>query len=318
MTLHTLEPTRSNLHGHFSPDLAPVLAIDSGDVMRFRTLDAGWGLERPLTDGGTRRLFEPRDPVRDAGHALCGPIAVRGAEPGMTLEVAIETIEPGAWGWTRAGGWKTPVNDRLGVAAGDAHMLVWSIDAVRGTANNQHGHTVAIRPFMGVLGMPPPESGIHSTVPPRVWGGNLDCKELVPGSRLFLPIPVRGALFSAGDAHAAQGDGEVSGLAIECPVERVDLRLTLRPDLALRSPRAETPAGTLTFGFGDTLDAAAAMALDVMLDVIEARFGVERKVALGLASVVVDLRVTQIVNQVVGVHAVLPKDALGRRPREES
>lgn len=310
MAVHTLEPIRSHLHGHFSSELPPILTVSSGDTVRVRTLDGGWGLEPPHVDGSKRQLIEPRDPRLDSGHALCGPIAVRGAEPGMVLEIAIEAIEPGAWGWTRAGGWKSPLNERLGLVGGGDVTLVWTIDAAAGTARDQHGHVVSLRPFMGVIGMPPAEPGIHSTIPPRTFGGNMDCKELVAGSRLFLPIPVRGALLSVGDGHAAQGDGEVSGLAIECPMERVDLTLRLRDDLALAGPLAETPAGTIALGFGRTLDEAAAEALEGMLAVLRQRFGAERREALALASVAVDLRVTQVVNDIVGVHAVLPPGAI--------
>ena len=315
MTLHVVEPDRRSLHGHFSPDLPPVLEVAPGDRVRFRTLDAGWGFEPPHADRSPHRHFEPRDPKLDAGHALCGPVAVRGARPGMVLEVVLETIEPGAWGWTWAGGWKSPLNERLGVTEGPAHLLVWQIDAAKRIARDPSGREVSIRPFLGVIGMPPAERGIHSTIPPRACGGNIDCKELTAGSRLFLPIPVRDALVSVGDGHAAQGDGEVSGLAIECPMDRVELTLNLRDDLELRGPLAETAAGTLALGFGATLDDAAAMALDGMLRFLEARLGTSRTDALALASVAVDVRVTQMVNGQVGVHAVLPPDALrGLRP----
>ena len=172
---------------------------------------------------------------------------------------------------------------------------------------NQHGHAVALRPFLGVLGMPPPEPGEHSTIPPRRWGGNLDCRELVAGATLFLPVPVAGALLSAGDGHARQGDGEVGGTAIECPMARVELRLDLRRDLPVGGPVALTPDGSwLTMGLGATLDEAAHRALDAMFALLGERHGLSRAEAVALASVVVDLRVTQLVNQVVGAHAVLP------------
>ena len=159
--------------------------------------------------------------------------------------------------------------------------------------------------------MPPPEPGVHPTYPPRVWGGNLDCKELVAGSTLFLPIPVAGALFSAGDGHARQGDGEVSGLAIECPLERAEVTLEVRSDLELETPVADTPAGWVTFGLHENLDVAAAFATSAMLDLMERELGLTRKEALAFASVVVDLRVTQVVNGVRGVHALLARDAIG-------
>ena len=278
--------------------------------MHARTLDGGWGLEAPRLDGHSRRLFEPRDPELDRGHALLGPVEVRGARPGMTLEVRIGAVEPGSWGWTRAAGWKSRVNDRLGLSDGESHMLVWKLDAANHTGRDQHGHEVSLRPFLGVIGMPPGEPGVHSTIPPRTCGGNMDCRELVAGSRLLLPVSVPGALVSFGDGHAAQGDGEVSGLAIECPMDHVALTFDLRDQPALRTPLAETPAGWIALGFHDTLDEAAAIALDAMLDLMTRTHDVSRSDALALASVVVDLRVTQIANGVWGVHAVLPTGAI--------
>jgi len=158
--------------------------------------------------------------------------------------------------------------------------------------------------------MPPPEPGIHSTAPPRKWGGNIDCKLLVAGSTLYLPIPVGGALLSAGDGHAAQGDGEVSGTAIECPLEAAQLTLELRDDLDLRSPIARIADAWVAFGFDADLDLAAEHCMATMLDLMERELGLARKHALALVSVVVDLHVTQIVNGVKGVHAVLRDDAI--------
>jgi acetamidase/formamidase len=254
--------------------------------------------------------MEPRERKMDRGHALCGPIAVRGAKRGTTLDISIDAIEPGPWGWTRSGGWKSPVNDRLGVADGAPTMLVWAIDAKAGVARDQNGHEVTIRPFMGVIGMPPADAGNHSTIPPRTCGGNLDCRELVAGSRLWLPVTVPNALLSVGDGHAAQGDGEVSGLAIECPMERVDLTITAIDRPGPATPIAMTPAGSIALGVGATLDEAAGHALEGMLEIMKWQHHLERREALALASVVVDLRVTQIVNDIVGVHAVLPTGAL--------
>jgi acetamidase/formamidase len=127
---------------------------------------------------------------------------------------------------------------------------------------------------------------------------------------LFLPISVEGALFSIGDGHAAQGDGEVSGTAIECPMDLVDITLTVRDDMQLKMPRAKTPAGWITFGFNEDLNQAAAQALDEMVKLITELHQMEQAEALALASVVVDLRITQVVNGVKGVHAVLPHGAI--------
>jgi acetamidase/formamidase len=311
VALHELPLERRTLHGHFSRELEPVLELDSGDTIAFATIDAGWGLEAPRPDRAERRHFEPRDPELDDGHALIGPVAVRGAQAGQVLEVRIDSVRVGPYGFTVAGGWPSPLNDRLGLGDGETRALVWELDADAGTGRDHTGRELRLSPFLGVLGMPPDEPGVHPTGPPRRWGGNLDCKELVAGTTLFLPIPVDGALFSAGDGHALQGDGEVSSTAIECPLERAELTLVVRDDLDLSGPVARTDEGWLTLGLGDGLDEAAAEAVDAMLELLAREHGLERLDALALASLVVDLRVTQVVNGVVGVHAVLPHGALG-------
>lgn len=312
MALHEIAPERATLHGHFSRDLPPCLIIQPGDTVRFRLLDAAWNIE-PRTSTVTTerpRKFEPRDPEIDSGHALCGPVFIQGAQPGMTLEVEIGEIRPGSWGWSCAGGWDSPLNRQLGVAEGEELLHLWTLDAEAMAGRNQHGHGVSLRPFMGVMGMPPDEPGRHSTGPPRVSGGNLDCKELVTGSSLFLPIAVPGGLFSTGDGHAAQGDGEVSGLAIECPMERVDLTFHLHPSVTITTPRAKTPSGWITLGLDEDLNVAMKTALSAMLDLMGELHGLGRQDALALASIAVDLRITQVVNGVQGVHAVLPRGAL--------
>jgi acetamidase/formamidase len=160
------------------------------------------------------------------------------------------------------------------------------------------------------MGMLPAQAGQHSTKPPRITGGNLDCKELVAGSSLYLPIAVPGRFFSVGDGHAVQGDGEVSYTGIECPMDEVVLTFQLHADLHLNTPRAHTVLGWLTFGLDADLDVAARKALDAMIDLMAERYGLARVDAMALASLVVDLRITQIVNQVCGVHAVLPHGAI--------
>jgi acetamidase/formamidase len=207
MAMHVIEPRRETLHGTFSRDLPPALTIDSGDTVVFSTFEAGWGLE-PSRENGERRRFEDFRPEwRGDGHALCGPVEVRGAEPGMTLEIRIVGLRTGTWGRTISGGTSPEEsNRRLGVADREEELR-WTLDPDALVGGNQYGHTVALRPFMGVMGMPPDMLGLHQTQPPRATGGNIDCKELVPGSSLFLSIAVPGALFSTGDGHAAQGDG---------------------------------------------------------------------------------------------------------------
>jgi len=309
MTTHRLEPDEQTVHRVFSRDLPPVLTVDSGDTVVLRTLDAGGLLEPPSAPGVQGRRIERSG----SGHALCGPILVRGAEPGMTLEVRIGQLRPGAWGQTFAGGRDTELNRRLGVADGPSHALLWRLDSERLVAEDQAGRTVRVRPFLGVIGLAPAEPGEHSTIPPRPCGGNIDCRELVGGSTLLLPVAVPGALLSAGDGHGAQGDGEVSGTAIECPMDVCELTLVLRPELSLTMPRAETPVGSLTFGFDADLNEAMAVALDAMVDLLAQRLDVDRREALAVASVVVDLRVTQVANGTWGVHAVLPRGALSGR-----
>jgi acetamidase/formamidase len=167
-----------------------------------------------------------------------------------------------------------------------------------------------LRPFLGVVGMPPGEPGDFSTVPPRAaGGGNIDCRELVAGSVLYLPVTVPGAMLCVGDGHARQGDGEVGGTAVECPMT-TELVLSLDDAPALRTIHALTPTDRITFGFNADLNAASAEALGAMLTWMQDLYGLERTKALAVASAVVDLRVTQIANEVWGVHAVLGRDAL--------
>jgi acetamidase/formamidase len=286
--IHELPFERRVMHGHFSRDLAPALTIDSGDSIRFTALNAGWRWR----EGGPPAYDDLGDDLE--GHALVGPVAVRGARPGQTLAVRIDDLRPAQWG----------------VTIGGDEAFEWELDADAGRATDRRGFSVALAPFLGVIGMPPPEDGRHPTGPPRPSGGNLDCKELVAGTTLLLPVPVDGALLSAGDGHAAQGDGEVSGTAIECAMERAQLTLSVRDDIELRMPLARTAGAWIAFGLDEDLDAAADLALETMLDLMERGLRVERDHALALASVAVDLRVTQVVNGVKGVHAVLRDDAI--------
>jgi acetamidase/formamidase len=200
--------------------------------------------------------------------------------------VRVDEVTPRDWGATYAHG----------------EEFMWTLD---GETWRLGGHAVRSAPFLGVIGMPPPEPGEHSTIPPRRWGGNIDCKLLTAGATLYLPVPVDGAFLFAGDGHGAQGDGEVSGTAIECPLERARITLDVRGDLDLRMPIARVDGAWLAFGFDDDLNVAADLATETMLDLMERELAIPRSEALALASVSVDLHVTQIVNQVKGVHAIL-------------
>ncbi|MGG0753371.1 acetamidase/formamidase family protein [Brevibacillus laterosporus] len=308
MATYTIQPKRSTLHGSFSREATPILTIHSADTVRFETLDADWNAGPEQIDG-KRIEFCTREHPQDSGHALIGPLYISEAKAGQSLAIHINELRVGTWGWSVGGGFTSAVNNRLGMEEGEGYGLVWELDAANLIGTSNKGHKIRLHPFMGVLGMPPDESGIHSTIPPRFCGGNIDCKQLVPGSTLYLPIPVDGGLLSVGDGHAAQGDGEVSGLAIECPMELVDLTFTVE-DRALSFPRAQTPTGKITFGFHKNLHEASMIALEGMIDWMQELYGYERKEALNLASLIVDLRITQLVNDVVGVHAVLENDRL--------
>lgn len=261
-----------------------MLEIEPGESVRISVPNNAWRV-------GPGEPVEPRNPELDTGHAIAGPVAVRGALAGQTLAVGVEGVVPAAWGETFAEG----------------HRVEWELADGVGRAL---GREVRLAPFLGVMGMPPPEPGVHSTVPPRRWGGNIDCKELVAGTTLYLPIPVDRALFSAGDPHAAQGDGEVSGYAIETPAE-AELRLDVRDDLPLEWPIARIEGAWLAFGFDEHLGRAASIAVEGMLAVMGRELGVTGGDARILASVGVDLHVTHVVNGAMGVHAELRDDAFG-------
>ena len=283
MALHKLPCEQWALHGHFSRDLEPVLSMDPGETVRISVPNHAWDVEPD-------EHMEARNPEIDTGHALAGPIEVRGAKAGQTLVVRIEEVRPSHWGVTHGG---------------KDHSVYWELRAGIGRAL---GRELDLKPFLGVMGMPPPEPGVHSTIPPRQWGGNIDCKELVAGTTLYLPIPVDGALFSAGDGHAAQGDGEVSGTAIETPTQ-ARLTLDVDEDLRLDWPMARVEGAWLTFGMNRSLGQAARIAVDGMVKLMRRELGLKRADALVLASVGVDLHVTQVVNSQQGVHAVLRDDA---------
>lgn len=303
--MHRLEPSPGTVTDVFSRELSPVLTVDPGETVVVRSLDASGHLERQQAPGEERpKMFAAR-----RGHCLTGPIAVRGAEPGMMLAVRLVSLRPGEWGWTVAAAKDNELNRRLGVAGGPPSWLLWELDTDAMVGKNDRGLATSLAPFLGVIGLPPDEPGEHSTIPPRACGGNIDCRELVAGSTLYLPITVPGALLCVGDGHAAQGDGEVSGTAIECPMT-TELVLDLVTAPPVPTVHAVTPAGRITFGFSPDLNEASARALEAMLGWLQSLYGVDKATALALASPVVDLRVTQVANEVWGVHAVLPDDAL--------
>lgn len=311
MTTHQLPLTSETLHGDYSPNREPVLRIQAGDTIESSSLDAGWGIEPIHLDGTVNKKHPAANEQTMKGHAMTGPVWIEGAKAGMTLVVHFEELVVGSHGFVSTGGFPHRVNERLNLIEGGNAKMRWELDKETMTATNQFGHRVKMRPFLGNMGMPPPQDGHHPTAPPTNWGGNLDCKDLVVGTRLYLPIPVDGGLFSFGDGHAAQGHGEVSVTAIECPMDYIRLKLDVIDDMPLERPRAWTPEGWLTFGFAESLDDATFMALDDMLNLMVAEHKLSsRHQALGLATAVVDLHITQIANPLMGVHAFLPHDAM--------
>ncbi|PET56556.1 acetamidase [Bacillus sp. AFS001701] len=303
---YKFKTTDQHLHASFSNEYEPIQIIRSGDSIEFDTIDIGWGYSH---QNGERVSFESREKEKEWGHPMIGPIFVEGAKPGMTLEIKINELKAGWYGWNCAGGKENWQNNALGISEELEVTLNWLLNEENNTAKTKIRDmevSVPLVPFLGVLGTAPSESGVHSTIPPRYCGGNIDCKELVEGSTLYLPIAVEGALFSAGDGHAAQGDGEVSGQAIESPFDKVNLTLTVKEDMQINMPLANTPAGWLTFGFDEDLNIATKTALNGMVELIQELYAIEKTEAVALASVCVDLRITQIVNHVKGVHAVLP------------
>ncbi|THJ66271.1 acetamidase [Arthrobacter echini] len=306
MRTHQLPAEQSTAVQVLSRDTSPVLRVEPGDRVVVESLDAWGHLERQVAPG------EPgsyRFPDR-IGHALTGPIEVAGAEPGDTLAVHFESLEPYEWGWTVANRQDDAFLRGLGLDGAEPAWLLWDLDRRMGSGTNQFGHSVLLSPFLGVVGLPPAEPGEHSTTPPRTaGGGNIDCRELTAGSTLFLPVTVPGALLHLGDGHAAQGDGEVGGTAIECGMTTT-FTVDLVQDAPLEVIHALTPTARITFGFDADLNRATSEALGAMLTWLQQLYGLERNTALALASSVVDLRITQIANRTWGVHAVLGLDAV--------
>ncbi len=285
---------------HFGWDNAipPVMTVAPGTTVTFETVDASGGQLGPdstVADVG-RLDFAKVNPVT-------GPVFVDGAEPGDALVVTIESFRPSGWGWTA-------IIPGFGLLAEDfpeAALHVWRYEPdTLAPAMYGPGGRVPLKPFTGTIGVAPAEPGTHSIVPPRACGGNMDIRDLAAGTRLHLPVQVPGALFSVGDTHAAQGDGEVCGTAIESPME-VTLTFDLVKDAGLATPRFVTPGPVsrhfdekgyeVTTGIGPDLMDAARDAVRAMIDRLAGRFGMSPAEAYMLCSVCADLRISEIVDQ---------------------
>lgn len=309
---YRLTPTPKTVTwGYFDAKTPPALRVHSGDTVEVETLVAATPAQ--LEAAGVQHdqiqpaLLEIDQEVKDRGevpHILSGPIYVEGAKPGDVLEVKILSIDlsiPYAVNFFIPGRGFLP--DEFPYAYAKATPL----DMNRKVADFSPGVAVPLRPFFGVMGVAPPSlTGRVSSGPPWIHTGNMDNKELVAGTTLYMPVHVEGALFSVGDGHAAQGDGEVCVTAMETSL-RGDFQLTVRMDMKLRWPRAETPTHFMTMGFNENLEEAAKIAVNEMLDFLVAEKRLSRSEAYILASDAMDLRITQLVDGKKGVHALLPK-----------
>jgi acetamidase/formamidase len=295
--------------GYYDPFVPPALTVDSGDVVEVETMITGAGLLRAL--GVPEEHIRPDMKVMDekvkmeGPHLLVGPVAVRGAMPGDVLEIRIlemGIVDPWAVNLFRPEAGALP---KLFPYQGTKFV---PLDLERNVALFGPGIEIPLRPFFGSIGVaPPPVIGRVPSGPPGVHTGNLDNKELTQGSILYVPVHVKDALLFIGDGHAAQGDGEVNGTALEASL-RGKLQLVVRKDLKLAWARAETPEHYMTMGLDPDLDLAAEMAVAEMVDYLSREHGLTREDAYVLSSAAVDLRVTQIVDGTKGIHAMLPKN----------
>jgi acetamidase/formamidase len=305
---HTLHVTPSTVQwGYFASDGKPVLTVKPGELVTMDTICAIDELEQlgAKPDDPMRELKEVEAKVKDKGpgpHVLTGPIAIEGAMPGDVLEVELVDIRlRSPYGWMQI----EPDAGSLPEEFPYLRSKLVPLDDTNKVAEFAPGIRIPVRPFFGVLGVAPPE-GRLSSGPPAYNGGNMDNKWLVAGTKVYLPVHVPGALFSAGDGHAAQGDGEVCITAIETNLTGV-FRFKVRKDMKLRWPRAETPTHYITIGLHEDLDEAARRATKEMVDYLVTERGLSRDDAYMLTSAAVDLHVTQVVDHVKGVHATLPK-----------
>ncbi|HVL70318.1 MAG TPA: acetamidase/formamidase family protein [Beijerinckiaceae bacterium] len=313
MAQHRIEAGPDTVHwGYFDAGLAPVLTIDSGDTVTISTVSGGPEMMPgpPLVVPPALKAVHAAHRPKLPGHICTGPVAVRGARAGQVLEVKIEAIALHYdWGYT----YSAPLKGALPDDFSDLHLMHLTLDRERMTGRLPWGLDLPLAPFFGVMAVaPPPAWGAVSTLPPRRNGGNLDNKELVAGTTLYLPIHVDGALFSVGDGHGVQGDGEVCVTAIETGLIGT-FRLAVRDDIALVWPRAETPTHIMTMAFDPDLDDCVVIALREMIDLIHARTGLSKQEAYALCSLIADLRITQVVNGTKGVHVMLDKRYLKGR-----
>jgi acetamidase/formamidase/pimeloyl-ACP methyl ester carboxylesterase len=303
--------------GYYDAAAKPALRIKSGDTVEVQTLitNSPEGLERALlppaqVEQALRDVFKEVTDKGPGGHILTGPIHVEGAEPGDTLEVRIRRIGlalPYSYnGFSPRGGLLPEDFPR-------ARTKIVPLDEKRMVARFAEGIEVPLRPFFGSMGVaPPPSAGRISSVPPGTHAGNLDNKELVAGTTLFIPVHAPGALFAVGDGHAAQGDGEIDITALETSMTGT-LQFLVRKDLRLRWPRAETPTHYIVMGLDKDLSQAMKLAAREAIEFLTTEKKLSQDQAYMLASVGVDFHVTQVVDGTKGVHGMIPKALFTRK-----
>ena len=292
--------------GFFDAKLEPVATVPSGAEVTINTVSGGpevlpgEGFHIPPELLEMHKAGVPKVP----GHLLTGPVAVEGAAPGDVLQVDILDVTLRQdWGYT----FIRPLSGTLPLDFAERHDATIPLDAENGMATLPWGLKLPLAPFFGVMAVAPPRAwGRISTIEPRAHGGNLDNKELVAGSTLYLPVFNDGALFSCGDGHGAQGDGEVCVTAIETALQG-RFRLTVRRDLEMTYPEAETLTHLITMGMHADLDVCVEIALRRMISVVSERAGISRAEAYMLCSLAGDLRITQTVNREKGVHMMMAK-----------
>jgi acetamidase/formamidase len=295
--------------GLFDAAHAPVLRVDSGDRVTIDTVSGGPDVLPPAGFHVPPELLDIHQRLERhlPGHIITGPVYVNGAEPGDTLEVRVLDVRLRQdWGYN----FIRPLAGTLPDEFDARQLMNIPLDAQRLVGRLPWGLDLPLHPFFGVLGVAPPVHwGRISTIVPRAHGGNLDNKELRPGASLYLPVHVPGALFSCGDGHAAQGDGEVCTTAIETALQG-EFELVLHKQTGLAYPRAQTPTHWITMGMDPDLDQCLAMALRDMIRLLVELDGLSREQAYALCSLAVDFRITQSVNVHRGVHGMLAKSLL--------
>jgi acetamidase/formamidase len=291
-----------------SASIPPILTINSGDTVSLSALPADGEIGFPSTGIDIPEIWRLGIEAhpREGGHFVTGPVFVRGAEPGDTLQIDILEVKPCFdFGYVSIMPLRGTLPEEFEYET--IHPL---IDSDRMIAKLPWGKEIPLDPFFGVLAVaPPPAWGECSTIQPRAFGGNMDNKELKPGTTLYLPIFNEGALFMAGDGHGVQGDGEVCVTALETALWG-RFRLTVRKQEQLKQPFAESPTHLISIGLDEDLDDAAKQAVREMVHHVCARTSITREQAYMLCSLAGDLRVTQTVDGNKGVHMMMPKTML--------